>query len=67
MHMIGNGAFANSLEGLKQRIDHQHKIVNYLIIDLRQLKDKITDFSNVLDLMTNAKILIIEKYSSPKC
>lgn len=41
--MIGNGAFANSLKGLKyRRLDH-HKTVNYVIIMLKIIKNKITD------------------------
>lgn len=43
MHMIRNGAFANALEGLKyRRLDH-HKAVNYVIITLKIIKNKITD------------------------
>lgn len=38
--MVGNGAFAIPLEGLK--IDYQHKIVNCVIIRLKMIKNKIT-------------------------
>lgn len=66
MSVVGNGAFASSL-GLKQRIV-QHKIVNYVIIRLKIIKNKVTDhdFANVLDLMPDAQILMVEKYNRPK-
>lgn len=43
MHMIGNGAFANLLEGLKYRRLGHDKTVNYVIIMLTIIKNKITD------------------------
>lgn len=68
--MIGNSAFANSLGGLeKRRIDYQHKIVNYVIVRLKIIKNKIIDhdFSNVINLTADTEILTVAKYNSPIC
>ena len=49
-------AIANSWVKVEE-ICHQHKFVNYML-RLKIIKNKITDhdFSNVLDLMTDARI-----------